>query len=124
MSNDSSILQTGVSLDVDARRRRKIRAQAWSLIARLFNTQGLQFSTSKQLHFDFASHSLGLHLFFVKATSKQLLNRTFHYDLRKHFFSARILNICNSLPNSVDELITDKCITPNIRRCGSIVAKN
>jgi len=28
---------------------------------------------------------------------------TFHCDLRKHFFSARIVNIWNSLPNSVVE---------------------
>jgi len=31
----------------------------------------------------------------------KLLNHTFHYDIRKHFFSARIVNIWNSMPNSV-----------------------
>ena len=28
-------------------------------------------------------------------------NPTFHYDLRKHFFTAHIVNIWNSFPNSV-----------------------
>ena len=36
----------------------------------------------------------------------KLQNHTFHYDLRKHFFSARIEYIRNSLPNSV----VDACI--------------
>ena len=31
----------------------------------------------------------------------KLQNHTFHYDLRKHSFSARTVNIWNSLPNSV-----------------------
>jgi len=35
-----------------------------------------------------------------------LQNHTFHYDLRKHFFSARIVNIWNSLPNSVIDACT------------------
>jgi len=35
-----------------------------------------------------------------------LQNHTFHYDLRKHFFSARIVNIWNSLPNSVVDACT------------------
>jgi len=29
------------------------------------------------------------------------INFSFHYDLCKHFFTARIVNIWNSLPNSV-----------------------
>ena len=36
----------------------------------------------------------------------KLHNHTFHYDLRKHFFSARIVNIWNSLPNSVVDACT------------------
>jgi len=35
-----------------------------------------------------------------------LLNNRFHYDLRKHYFSARIVNIWNSLPNHVVEVNT------------------
>jgi len=31
----------------------------------------------------------------------KLINHRFHYDLRKHYFSARIVNIWNSLPNHV-----------------------
>jgi len=30
----------------------------------------------------------------------------FHYDLRKHFFSPRFVNIWNSLPNSVVDACT------------------
>ena len=42
------------------RRRRKIRAQTWNLFARLFNTQRLQYSTSKQflINYTFTSSSL------------------------------------------------------------------
>ena len=36
----------------------------------------------------------------------KLQNHTFHYNLRKHFFSARIVNIWNSLPNSVVDACT------------------
>ena len=36
----------------------------------------------------------------------KLQNHTFHYDSRKHFFSARIVNIWNSLPNSVVDACT------------------
>jgi len=35
-----------------------------------------------------------------------LQNHSFHYDLRKHFFSARIVNIWNSLPNLVVDVCT------------------
>ena len=34
------------------------------------------------------------------------INFSFHYDLRKHFFTARIVNIWNSLPNSVVDAST------------------
>jgi len=37
----------------------------------------------------------------LEAILYKLLNHTFHCDLRKHFFTARIDNIWNSLPNSV-----------------------
>jgi len=43
--------------------------------------------------------------FYARASTRgnnyKLVNHSFHYDLRKHFFSARIVNIWNSLPNSV-----------------------
>jgi len=37
----------------------------------------------------------------TRGNNYKLLNHSFHYDLRKHYFSARIVNICNSLPNTV-----------------------
>jgi len=42
------------------RRRRKIRAQAWSLFARLFNIHGLQYSTLKQFLVSYTSTSSSL----------------------------------------------------------------
>ena len=43
--------------------------------------------------------------FYARASTRgnnyKLVNHSFHYDLRKHFFSARIVNIWNSLPNSI-----------------------
>jgi len=39
----------------------------------------------------------------TRGNNCKLLNHTLHYDLRKHFFSARIVNIRNSLPNSLVE---------------------
>ena len=36
----------------------------------------------------------------------KLLNHTFHYDTRKYSFSARIVNIWNSLPNFVVDVDT------------------
>ena len=43
--------------------------------------------------------------FYVRASTRgnnyKLVNHSFHYDLRKHFFSARIVNTWNSLPNSI-----------------------
>jgi len=35
-----------------------------------------------------------------------LHNQSFYYDLRKYFFSAREVNIWNSLPNSVADACT------------------
>ena len=37
----------------------------------------------------------------TRGNKHKLLNDRFHYDLRKHYFSARIVNIFNSLPNHV-----------------------
>ena len=36
----------------------------------------------------------------------KLLDHMFHYDLRKYSFSARIVNIWNSLPNTVVDVDT------------------
>jgi len=43
----------------------------------------------------------------------KLQNHTFLYDLRKNFFSAHIVNIWNSLPNSV----IDACIVNAFKAC-------
>ena len=37
----------------------------------------------------------------TRGSNYKLLNHSFHYDLRKHYFFARIVNIWNSLPNTV-----------------------
>jgi len=37
----------------------------------------------------------------TRGNKYKLRNHTFHYDLCKYSFSARIVNICNSLPNTV-----------------------
>jgi len=37
----------------------------------------------------------------TRGNKYKLLDHTFHYDLQKHSFSARIVNIRNSLPNCV-----------------------
>jgi len=37
----------------------------------------------------------------TRGNNYKLVNHSFHYDLRKHFFSAHIVNIWNSLANSV-----------------------
>ena len=50
-------------------------------------------SVSPQLSFCTGSNTRG--------NNYKLQTHTFHYDLRKHFFTARIVNIWNSLPNSV-----------------------
>ena len=40
---------------------------------------------------------------FTRGNSLKLINHTFHYDLglRKYSFPARIVNVWNSLPNTV-----------------------
>ena len=42
----------------------------------------------------------------TKGNKYKLLNHTFHYDTRKYSFSVRIVNIWNSLPNSVVDVDT------------------
>jgi len=42
----------------------------------------------------------------TRGNNYKLLNHSFHYDLRKHYFSARIVNIWNSLPNTVVDAST------------------
>jgi len=42
----------------------------------------------------------------TRGNDYKLLNFSFHYDLRKHFFTARNVNIWNSLPNSVVDAST------------------
>ena len=37
----------------------------------------------------------------TRGNNYKLLNQSFHYDARKYCFSARIVNIWNSLPNDV-----------------------
>jgi len=43
--------------------------------------------------------------FYARASTRgnnyKLVNYSFYYNLRKHFFSVRIVNVWNSLPNSV-----------------------
>ena len=42
----------------------------------------------------------------TRGNNYKLLNRTFHCDTRKYSFTARIVNIWNSLPNSVVDVDT------------------
>jgi len=42
----------------------------------------------------------------TRGNKYKLLNHTFHYDTRKYSFTARIVNIWNSLPNSVVDVDT------------------
>jgi len=42
----------------------------------------------------------------TRGNKYKLLNHTFHYDLRKYSFSARIVNIWNSMPNAVVDVVT------------------
>ena len=37
----------------------------------------------------------------TRGNNYKLVNHSFHYDLRKRFFPARIVNTWNSLPNSI-----------------------
>ena len=56
------------------------------------------FANDTQLYIACCQHLLPAN---TRGNHYKLQNHTFHYDLRKHFFSARIVNIWNSLPNSV-----------------------
>jgi len=42
----------------------------------------------------------------TRGNNYKLHNHSFHYDLRKHYFSAHIVNIWNSLPNTVVDAST------------------
>jgi len=42
----------------------------------------------------------------TRGNKYKVINHRFHYDLRKHYFSARIVNIWNSLPNHVVDVTT------------------
>ena len=42
----------------------------------------------------------------TRGNKYKLSNHRFHYDLRKYYFSARIVNIWNSLPNHVVDINT------------------
>ena len=57
--SDDDILAIRLVL-VSCRRRRKIRAQAWSFFARLFNIRELEYSTSKQFLIIYTSTSSSL----------------------------------------------------------------
>jgi len=41
----------------------------------------------------------------TRGNKYKLFNHGYHYDLRKHYFSARIVNIWTSLPNHVVDVI-------------------
>jgi len=59
--NDITLIMLNIAWDrCRRRRRRKIRAQAWSLFARLFNIQKLEYSTSKQFLIIYTSTSSSL----------------------------------------------------------------
>ena len=42
----------------------------------------------------------------TRGNKYKILSHRFHYDLRKHYFSTRIVNIWNSLPNHVVDVTT------------------
>ena len=42
----------------------------------------------------------------TRGNKYKLSNHIFHYDLRKYYFSARIVNIWNSVPNHVVDVNT------------------
>ena len=56
----------------------------------------------------------------TRGNNYKLLNQSFHYDARKYCFSARIVNIWNSLPNDVVDvkgvLQSKKWISQNYTR--------
>ena len=53
----------------------------------------------------------------TRGNKHKLLNHRFHYDLRKHYFSARIVNIWNSLPNHVIDVNTVNVFKAPFRDC-------
>jgi len=81
------------------------------------------YDDSVSLQLSFCTRSI------TRGNSCNLLNHTFHYDLRKHFFTARIVNIWNSLPNSVVDAHSvnafkarlDKFANGKMRVCGPAV---
>ena len=60
------------------------------------------FKITHDLHDPDVSLNLAYHFGTITRGNKyKLINHRFHYDLRKYYFSARIVNIWNSLPNYV-----------------------
>ena len=60
------------------------------------------FKITHDLHDPDVSLNLAYHSGTITRGNKyKLINRRFHYDLRKYYFSVRIVNIWNSLPNHV-----------------------
>jgi len=53
----------------------------------------------------------------TRGNNYKLQNHSFHYDLRKHFFSARIVNIWNSLPNSAVDACTVNAFKACLDKC-------
>ena len=53
-----------------------------------------------------ATTTTPLYIYFITGNQYKLLNRAFYYDLRKYYFSARVVNIWNSLPNYVVDVST------------------
>ena len=47
-----------------------------------------------------------MQLYHERGNNYKLHDQSFHCDLRKQFFSARVVNIWNSLPNSVGDACT------------------
>ena len=60
------------------------------------------FKISHDLYDPNVSLNLAYHSDTITRGNKyKLINHIFHYDLRKYYFSARTVNIWNSLPNHV-----------------------
>ena len=53
-----------------------------------------------------ATTTTSLYIYFLTGNKYELLNRAFYHDLRKYYFSARVVNIWNSLPNYVVDVST------------------
>jgi len=63
------------------------------------------------------SHKLAYHSDSITRGNKyKLSNHRFHYDLRKYYFSARIVNIWNSLPNHVVDVNTVNLFKTRLER--------